>query len=539
MTRRAALAVLNVGGCVDRVSELLDGYDDVHRDGPELAVRRVLLDTFDWRVRRAGGALGWSDGTLTWRDRDTGHLRTVLQEACPRWPADVGTGPVHDLLADACGVRILLPLVEIDVAVRRYRVLGDLDMAIAWIDLERGSVDDGPPVATLTVRGYDGEHAGFVRRLAEDIDVPRVDADPDDLAYAAAGLEPGGYTGRLEVALDPTMAANEAIARTCRHLMQTMRANEEGVIADLDTEFLHDFRVAVRRTRSMLGASRRVLPRPVRDDYRKRFKWLGDITTPVRDLDVFSLAIPDYADASARGSLVVLQPLADLVAADHQQAHAALVSALLSQDYTDLVREWSETLDTLPTDPETTEADAPIVEVARRRIWRAYRVVRRDGRVIAQDSPPEMLHQLRKDAKQLRYLLEAFGALFDADRTQAAVSELKRVQDNLGAFQDGEVQSQELRDFATRIARQPTNADTVMALGVLARHLEQLQHDARAQFAKRFARFDGSDNRARYEELFSPAAARSRPSGQESCREGGGEPLHTQEEPGGRPPPPT
>ena len=511
MAGRTAFAVLDVGGCVDRVTELLDGYDDVQRDGPDLAVRRVLLDTFDWRVRRAGGALSWCDGTLTWRDRGTGYTETVRQEDRPRWPADVDAGPVHDLLADACDVRILLPRVEIDLAVRRYRVLDDLDEMVAWIDLESGTVADGPAVASLVVRGvdgYDGAHAGMVRRLAEDLDAAAADADPDDLVYAAAGLEPGGYTGKLAVSLTPTMAANEAIARTCRHLLHTMRTNEEGVIADLDTEFLHDFRVAVRRTRSMLGASKRVLSRSVRDDFRTRFKWLGDITTPVRDLDVFSLAISVYADALPAGNLAVLQPLADLVAADQQQAHDALATALRSQDYADLVRDWSETLDTLPTDDETTEANDPIVEVARRRIWRAYRVVRRDGRVMDADSPPEMLHQLRKDAKQLRYLLEAFGALFDADRTQTAVGELKRLQDNLGAFQDGEVQSQELHDVATRIARQPANADTVMALEALASHLEQLQHDARALFAKRFARFDGADNRALYEELFSPTAAR-------------------------------
>ena len=511
MARSAAFAVLNVGGCVDRVTELLDAYDDVHRDGPDLVVRRVLLDTFDWRVWRAGGALSWCDGTLTWRDRATGHIETVPQEDRPRWPADLDAGPVHDLLADVCDVRILLPRVEIDLAVRCYRVLDDLDEIVAWIDLEHGFVDDGPAVASLVVRGvrgYDGAHASLVRRLAEDLDAPAADTDPDDRVYAAAGLEPGGYTGKLEVSLTPTMAANEAMARTCLHLLHTMRTNEEGVIAESDTEFLHDFRVAVRRTRSMLGVSKRVLPRSVRDDFRKRFKWLGDITTPVRDLDVFSLAIPVYADALPGGNLAVLQPLADLVAADQRQAHDALTTALLSQDYDDLIRDWSETLETLPTDPGTTEATSPIVEVARRRIWRAYLVVRQDGRGIDKDSPAEMLHQLRKDAKQLRYLLEAFGALFDADRTRMAASELKRVQDNLGAFQDGEVQSQELCGFVTRIARHPANADTVMALGVLASHLEQQQHDARAQFAKRFARFDSSHNQALYEELFSPTAAR-------------------------------
>jgi CHAD domain-containing protein len=511
MARGTPFAVLDVGRDTDRVTELLEPYDDVHRDGPDQTVHRVLLDTFDWRIRGAGGALSWCDGTLSWRDRATGHIHTAPQADPPRWPADVVTGPVHDRLADACGLRILLSRVGIDLAVRRYRVLDDEDKTVAWIDLERGVIDDSTPVASLVVRGvrgYDAEHASLVRRLAEDLDAPTVDSDPADILCLAAGLEPGGYPGDHEVSLTPTMAANEALARTCRHLLQTMCANEEGVIADLDTEFLHDFRVAVRRTRSMLGASKRVLPRPVRDDFGKRFKWLGDITTPVRDLDVFGLAIPDYANALAQGDPAVLVPLADMVAADQQQAHAALSEALLSRDYADLISDWSETLDTLPTDDETTEAKDPIVEVARQRIWRAYRVVRRDGRAIDEDSPSEMLHQLRKDAKKLRYLLEGVGALLDVGRTQVAVSELKRLQDNLGAFQDAEVQSQQLRAFATRIARRPTDADTVTALGVLASRIEQLQHEARAQFATSFARFDGSDNRALYKGLFSPKAAR-------------------------------
>ena len=511
MARRMPLVVVDVGGDPDRVTGLLNGYDDVHRDGPELAVHRVLLDTFDWRIRRAGGALSWCDGTLSWRDRATGHIDTVPQDDLPRWPADVVTGAVHDRLADACEVRILLSRVEIDLAVRRYRVLDDLDKTVAWIDLERGSVDSGTPVAIMLVRGvrgYDAEHARLLRRLVEDLGAPTADCDPADILYAAAGLEPGGYPGDHEVCLTPTMAANEAVARTCRHLLQTMRANEAGVIADLDTEFLHDFRVAVRRTRSLLGASKRVLPDLVRDDFRKRFKWMGDITTPVRDLDVFFLAIPAYAHAVARDDPAVLAPLVDVVAADQQAAHAALSEALLSQDYAELVSDWSETLDTLPTDDETTEAEDPIVEVARRRIWKAYRVVRRDGRAIDEDSPSEMLHRLRKDAKVLRYLLEAFGTVFDTDRTQVAVRELKRLQENLGAFQDAEVQSQELREFAIRIARRPNDADTVMALGILAGHIEQLQHDARAQFATSFARFDARDNRALYKGLLSPKAAR-------------------------------
>ena len=43
-------------------------------------------------------------------------------------------------------------------------------------------------------------------------------------------------------------------------LLGILVANEPGLRANLDTEFLHDFRVAVRRTRSLLGQIRHVFP---------------------------------------------------------------------------------------------------------------------------------------------------------------------------------------------------------------------------------------------------------------------------------------
>ena len=66
-----------------------------------------------------------------------------------------------------------------------------------------------------------------------------------------------------------------------------MRDNLPGTIGDVDTEFLHDVRVAVRRTRSLLKLGRPALPAHVREAWEPQFKWLGDLTTPVRDLDVY------------------------------------------------------------------------------------------------------------------------------------------------------------------------------------------------------------------------------------------------------------
>jgi hypothetical protein len=49
----------------------------------------------------------------------------------------------------------------------------------------------------------------------------------------------------------------------------------------------------------------------------------------------------------------------------------------------------------------------------------------RDGSEISGDSPPAMLHELRKRGKELRYPLEMFGGLFATTVVKPMVSSLK------------------------------------------------------------------------------------------------------------------
>ena len=67
-----------------------------------------------------------------------------------------------------------------------------------------------------------------------------------------------------------------------------------GLKRDIDTEFLHDFRVSVRRTRSCLGHIKRVFPPGEVEEFRKEFAWLGSLTGPTRDMDVYLLKMSDY-----------------------------------------------------------------------------------------------------------------------------------------------------------------------------------------------------------------------------------------------------
>ena len=56
------------------------------------------------------------------------------------------------------------------------------------------------------------------------------------------------------------MPARLALRTVLLNLLDTLQANVPGTLRDIDTEFLHDLRVAVRRTRSALKLAGDVLP---------------------------------------------------------------------------------------------------------------------------------------------------------------------------------------------------------------------------------------------------------------------------------------
>ena len=89
----------------------------------------------------------------------------------------------------------------------------------------------------------------------------------------------------------PDQAADFAVADALLGYLAEMDATVDGIVDDIDTEYLHDFRVAVRRTRSVLKMLGDVLPPGLAERVAPEFRWLGDITTPTRDLDVYLLEL--------------------------------------------------------------------------------------------------------------------------------------------------------------------------------------------------------------------------------------------------------
>ncbi len=477
------------------------------------AVRRTWLDTFDWRLHRAGLTLeqssraGHSEFTLAGPDAE----RIAAPASPVRWPAlagALGPGELRDRLGAVAGIRALLPMARAVSSVRDLRVLNADGKTVAWLTVDETEVTrpapaELPPRLVITaVRGYQADAQRVARALAA---VPGAQAGGANIlaaALASAGQRPGGYSNKVSVQLTPGQPARLAMAAVLLRLLGTLEDNLDGTIRDIDPEFLHDLRVSVRRTRSALKLAGDVLPPSLPRAYRPEFKWLGDLTTPTRDLDVYLLGFPDMAAGLIAGTPAELEPLRAHLVRQRAGERRRLTASLRSARFTTLVTSWRSALNGL-----RAPARGPAVgSFAAARVNRTYRTVLAHGGAITDASPAEALHDLRKRCKELRYLLEFFASLHDESLHQRVLRDLKGLQDCLGGFQDGQVQQEELRAFADRM-KPEVPAATLLAMGELAAQLAAGQHRARGEFASRFADFSAPRAQRRMRELLSAAAA--------------------------------
>ena len=308
--------------------------------------------------------------------------------------------------------------------------------------------------------------------------------------------------------LDPGSPAAEATRIVCRWLLASMLANEAGVRDNADPEFLHDFRVAGRRTRSLLSQLKKALPPGDGERYRSEFSWLGSRSGPTRDLDVFLLKLPSYAEdlpGAERGDVSLLQ---EMLGRRQSEEHALLVQALDSARYASLIRQWDAFLHR-PSRPavESDVGRKPILDVASRRIRKAHRKVLKQGHSIDGEATPEALHQMRIRCKKLRYLLEFFGSLYATEGIGKLISELKRLQDNLGDFNDYVVQQRLLREVARDAAQDgPESVEMLLTAGRLLDRLAAGQELERVRFGEHFIRFSRPENQRLFERLFRGSA---------------------------------
>jgi CHAD domain-containing protein len=486
----------------------------VQEESPRQLVR-TYLDTFDWRLHAAGSMLAATSSsgrtTLQLTRAEKPDRLTCLVDTIPAFGEDLPPGRMRDTVAPRTNIRRLLALVSVEVASKPARVLDKRNKTVVRIHLEKravrlpGNRQRYLPalLCVSSLRGYRREFEAVCNYLRSVNELGCEGATEQVQALEAVGRLPGDYSSKIRVDLVAESAAAKEIRRIHQVLLDTMIANEDGLRGDLDTEFLHDFRVSVRRTRTALSQIKGVFPVSVLDHFKPEFSWLGKLTGPSRDLDVHQLKMKSYRETLPPAVSGDLEPLERFLRARREVERNNLLRGLDSSRYGRLRTDWREFLTAQPVaDATAPRADEPVVSLASREIGRAHRRLLKKGRAIGHETPPEALHRLRIDGKKLRYLLEFFRGLFDPTEMEDLIAALKRLQDNLGDFNDFGVQQEMLATFGRQMLDEGfTSARALMAMGRLVDKLESGKAAERALFARRFAEFDSPKNRRRYKKL--------------------------------------
>jgi CHAD domain-containing protein len=456
---------------------------------------KTYYDSFDWRLYAKGISCEFNrsktNSSLILRTlSDDSILASVELNEVPNFSHQLPSEEVRSIIEPLLDCRALIAVCNLDYETHILNILNNDEKIILRLILEEHDLFDNR-VILLPIKGYDKATELF----NTDFGLTPTHKPLLLTALHMQGRKPNDYSSKLNVNLDPDMRADIATKYIYSHLLKAIKDNEQGTIANTDSEFLHDFRVAVRRTRAGLNQLKNLLPENTSQYYNDFFSWLGQVTGKTRDLDVYLLNFAGYKNGLPESMRDDLHPLYDFLLAKQKYAQKELATKLRSNRYLTTISEWEQYLKAqAPLTPVEPNAKLSIKQLADRRIWKNYKRVLQEGDAINENTPDEALHDLRKSCKKLRYLMEFFQNIYPEQQIKVFIKNLKGLQEVLGDFQDYATQELTLKQFSEEMLANHVPTNTLLAMGVLIQNLDTLRTKAREDFSEKFLHFKHEDN---------------------------------------------
>ena len=416
----------------------------------------TFWDTFEWGLWFGGHVLFSCGDVYHLSTLDDGWIGTVLCEEETsdklRFWGDFKTAAMRGSLEGMLGLRGLTALFEgsfhVSLCELRNEV-GKIVCRLEWSSVSAGK--HGEKVLlhfcqVMPLLGYEEESTRVVKYLTLR-GAKSSGKGPLVALLRHSNIEPQKYTLKPSFGLTTQTLAREAVGQIVRTILEIAIRNVPGILKDHDTEFLHDYRICLRKIRSVLSLVKDVYPV---DETQRIRKILGDLarqTNRLRDLDVYLLARDEYleflppelrpalnemfADYSAEREVEVRHTVAKMC------AHSTRQQLLKIENYFS-EESWHKL---------SAAADLPVGPLVFRCIYKRYRKIRRISAGIGAETPDETVHEVRIECKKLRYLLEFFSELIPKDDGAAMQKILRRLQGRLGDFNDASVQQKSLLTY--------------------------------------------------------------------------------------------
>ena len=414
-----------------RRSRLLRGVEPRTR-----SLRAIYFDTPDHRLAANGMALrvrregerwvqtlkggGGVQGALHSRD----EYETERPDATLDLAALKDTPAAAVLRGEALG-----PVFEVSVERTTWCVsLGPSDRVEVALDL--GHVRHGrkrAPIREVEIESVEGDPAAVfeaAERLLEKVALHSSSVSKAQRGYALARGEPAAPRKAVPVALARNASLDTAARRVIAAALTQMQANAPHVPAG-DDEYLHQFRVGLRRLRAAVRQFAELFDADSLRSIRADGRWLSRLTGEARDWDVFAAETLDALEGDAR----VKESVQEARAA----ARARLAVALGSTRYAAFALRFTRWLAR-----PAHAVPRPARVVAARALERQHRKALRALHGVAALAPGER-HRVRIRLKRLRYACDALASLFAAKDAEAYIDALAQLQKVLGAAMDARV----------------------------------------------------------------------------------------------------
>ncbi|GAB3517198.1 CHAD domain-containing protein [Photobacterium alginatilyticum] len=275
--------------------------------------------------------------------------------------------------------------------------------------------------------------------------------------------------------------------------------HEKGIIRDDDIEFLHQYRVALRRCRTLISLLKALFEPRQKAMLNNELKTMMQKTNLLRDLDVFLFKMDKYFVCLDHSHHQGLIRFIDELQDERQKAFKELKKWLKTENY----EQQCTLIQGLLAEMESNQTEKGHInsqEFGHLVIWRHFQGTLSLCNQLDSNSTDNAIHRLRIRSKKLRYLLEYFAPILPPKVRKKQIKSLKQLQDELGEFNDSSV---EIQFFEHYLLGKKTSTHRYKAVTQLKEITQRHHIESKRQVITKIALFTQPDNVESYN-IYSP-----------------------------------